>query len=43
MFPVSEVHTVLVIGAAGSNFEFDYTCFPYKLFEALLRKVFVLR
>jgi len=36
---VSEVRIVLITGATGSNFDFDYTCFPYKLFEAQLRKV----
>ena len=43
MFPVSEVHTVLIIGAPGSNYDFDYTCFPYKLLEAQLREIYGLR
>ena len=43
MCPVSEVRTVLITGAPGSNFDFDYTCFPYKLLEAQLREVYGLR
>ena len=43
MCPVSEVRTVLITGAPGSNFDFDYTSFPYKLLEAQLREDYVLR
>ena len=43
MDPLSEVRTILITGAPGSNFDFDYTCFPYKLLELQLREVYGLR